>query len=420
MLHPVTRTSALVLALLSPGSIALAQDSALTLSRARAAARTASWDVAAARAALDAARGRARQAGAFPNPAVSYAREQTGRSGITNSQDVIAIEQSLDAFGVRTARGDAARLRATAAAERLRLAEMQADAEVVRALAQAIAADRSATLAGQAARAFAAAATTSERRLAAGDISGFAARRVRLEAARYRALLAEAMLARSAARSTLAALTALPIDSATPLSAPAFDTLSRPIDVAALAAAAQNDRPDLRAAVAEFDAARAETRLASRERLPGIALTMGSKREETTAGEQLGGYVAGVSIPIPLWDRRGGSVAAATGEERRRATELSALRRRVAREVIEASAAVHAAHEALRAFGPGLEADAESALRSGQVAYSEGELSLLEWLDTVRAFHETMTSIASLRAELLMRSAALERAAGTNVIQELR
>jgi cobalt-zinc-cadmium efflux system outer membrane protein len=421
MHHAVITSYALALALLAPGSLVLAQGSSeVTLDRARIAARSASWDVAAARATFDAARGRARQAGAFPNPVVSYAREQTAAGGLETSQRVIAVDQSLDAFGVRGARRAAARLRAAAAEARLRAAESHADFDAARALAHAIAADRRATLADQAARAFAAAVTTSERRLAAGDISGFAVRRIRLEAARYTVLRAEAQLARSAARSALAALTALPIDSMTQLVIPTPDPMMRARDVASLAAAAQSDRADLRAAIAEFDAAREETRLASRERVPGIGLTLGSKGEETTAGERLSGLVAGISIPIPLWDRRAGSVTAASGEERRRESEVAALRRRVAREVAEADAALRSAHEALGAFGPALESDAEAALRSGQVAYNEGDLSLLEWLDTVRAFYETMTSIAGLRAEVIIRSAALERAAGTNMTPEPR
>jgi outer membrane protein TolC len=46
------------------------------------------------------------------------------------------------------------------------------------------------------------------------------------------------------------------------------------------------------------------------------------------------------------------------------------------------------------------------------VAYREGEISLLEWLDTIRAYHEAESAYADLRSEYITRRAALERATG--------
>jgi outer membrane protein TolC len=90
------------------------------------------------------------------------------------------------------------------------------------------------------------------------------------------------------------------------------------------------------------------------------------------------------------------------------------------REVTEAAESFRAVQDQLRTLSPSLQADAASVLRSAQVAYAEGELTLLEWLETVRAYYETETAIANLRAELIIRAATLERAVGTPFIQELR
>jgi len=57
-------------------------------------------------------------------------------------------------------------------------------------------------------------------------------------------------------------------------------------------------------------------------------------------------------------------------------------------------------------------AESAAALRAAQVAYDEGEISLAEWLDAVRAYQEAEVSYATLRAESLIRRAALERAIG--------
>lgn len=420
-MHTFRRSCALV----AFTGVAAAQASAqagpdtLSLQRARVAARAVSVELAAAQAAFDVARGRARQAGTFLNPVLSYNREQTGASGASTSQDIVAVEQPIENPRLRSARGDAARFRMRAAEARVRAAEADVDLEVTRAWARSMASGRRAELADQAARAFGAAMVTSERRLQEGDISGFAARRIRLEAARYAALRAEAILESRTAILALSTRTGLPVDSATVLaSLPLTALLLQEPD--SLIVGALMSRPDLAAASAEVDAARADARISEGERFPLATLTFGTKSEQPVAGERLSGFVAGVGLPLPLWDRRSGATEAQLAEARRRYVEWGGLRRTVGREVQEAAMSLRAVQEQLRALGPSLQADAHAALRSAQVAYAEGELTLVEWLDTVRAYYETEASIANLRAELLVRAAVLERVTGTNVFQELR
>lgn len=421
MLGHIARALACGVALAAAARAGAAQDSAVTLARAREAARAASPDIAAARHALDAARGHARQAGAFVNPMVMYSREHTGRSGASTTQDIVAVDQPLELPGVRAARRDAARFRAEAADARMQGVEAQVRLAVTRTFAEAVAADQRAELAAQAAREFGAALNTSERRLAEGDISGFAARRIRLEAARYAALHTVAALARASARLRLGSLTGIGVDSATGVVDPVADSalLAAVFDADSLAALART-QPDVRAAALEVEAASADLRLAAGQRLPAVTITLGSKTEAAITGERLNGLVAGVAFPMPLWDRRGGAVAARGAEARGRSAELEAERRRIDREVREAVAALRAVQDQLRALAPAVRADAPAALQSARVAYAEGELTLLEWLDTVRAWYETSATLADLRAELLARVATLERAVGTPLIQELR
>ncbi|HVE78793.1 MAG TPA: TolC family protein, partial [Gemmatimonadaceae bacterium] len=222
-LHSLLATCACLLCAVLPATTAGAQQATpepragspalpLSLAEARAAARRTSPDLAAAREAVAAAAARERQAAAFPNPTLAYGREQTSADGQTNSQNIATLEQPLELGGIRGARRDAARLRREALEARLAAAEIQLDFDVARAYALALAADRRATLADQAAGAFGQALRISERRLAAGDVSGYANRRMRLEAARYAALRAEAELARRSARLALAALVARSAD----------------------------------------------------------------------------------------------------------------------------------------------------------------------------------------------------------------
>ena len=404
----------------------------LRLGQAIEAARRVNPDVRAAREALAAATARERQAGAYPNPTLSYGREQTSAAGETNSQNIAAVEQRLEIGGVRGARAEAARLRREAAAARLDAAVTALSFETTRAYALALAADRRAQLADQANEAFARARAVSDRRLAAGDVSGYAHRRIRLEAARYAGARAEALLARRAARLSLAALISGTADSVASMDvvlADSLPTFGRPLaggnaarpDLQlsqlatpdSLVALAVRSRRDLRAVELEADAARAEARLTARERVPQPAVSLGFKNERVAgAPEQANGFIAGISLPLPLWDRREGAIAAADAESRRRVAEADVVRQRVAREVAEAYDGYRALEAQLAVLAPELGGETGVAMRAVQVAYTEGEATVVEWLDAVRAYQEAESSFATLRAETMIRRAAFERALG--------
>lgn len=398
---------------------ARAQASALSLSEALALARRASPDLAASREAVGAARARERQASVRQNPTVAFNREQSAGGGQSNAQNVAALEQPIEPGPIRSARVAVAAARREAAEARLGIAEAQLEFEVTRAYATALAADRRSTLADHATAAFTEALRVSERRLAAGDVSAYTHRRLKLEAARHATVRAEAVLARRAARLALASFVAPAADSIGVLGLALSDPL--PTRAAALPAdslmtVALRGRGELRAAEAEGRAADAEARLAASERLPVPVVSAGLKTERvSTAGadaQGLRGVVIGVALPLPLWDRRAGTIEAAAAEARRRAAETDAQRRRVSREVLEAFDALRAAEAQIELLAPQLGAESAAALRAAQVAYTEGEISLVEWLDAVRAYREAEASHASLQAELLIRRAALDRAVG--------
>jgi len=394
----------------------------LTLVEARARAFGSSPELAAARAAAAVAAGEERQAAAFPNPTLAYAREQTSRNGASNSQDIAQVEQAIEIGGRRTARRDAARFRRSAADARVGIEQSRIAFEVTRVYALAVAADRRARLAAVAAAEFASARAASDQRLAAGDVSGYAARRVRLEAARYAGLRAEAALDARAARVALASLVGTTSDPAQ--FTIALDTsliissdLLAKDSLRVLAGQSSTARPDIRAAELDVDAARAAGRLAASERLRLPVASVGFKRERIA--EQQGsasGFVAGFAIPLPLFDRRVGAIQAADAEVQRQAALLDVVRRRAAKEVAEAVAANAAAQEGLALLTPDIIADAELSMRAAQAAYREGEITLLEWLDAVRAHQETVSSFIGLQAESIIRRAALERALGVTLI----
>ena len=428
---PIIRAATIVafLANIAPLAIARAQEPvrprgrALTLDSAREMARQASPELAAAREAVAAAAARERQAGVFPNPTLSYQREQTSQDGQSNSQNIVSVDQPVELGGLRGARTAAAGIRREIAEARLRAAESQLDFEVTRAYALVVAADRRATLAQQVTSAFARARTVSQTRLEEGDVSGYANRRIRLEAARYAGLLAELLLVQRTARITLASFLAAAADSPPELDQSLSDSLATAqsvMDADSLHALASLHRAELRVATLQAEAAAADLHLATRERVPVLVLSAGLKNESIVGGDNFNGFVAGVSLPIPLWDRRRGAIDAAAADARRRVAEADVVRRRVAREVDEAAESLRAVEEQVAILAPQLGTESEMALHAAQVAYAEGEITLVEWLDAVRAYQEAESTFASLRAESLIRQAELERAVGVQLSRDPR
>jgi cobalt-zinc-cadmium efflux system outer membrane protein len=390
----------------------------LSLSDAIAAAWTASADARAADYALAAAAGRTRQAGARPNPILSYGREQTSADGFGTSQDILALEQRIEPGGYRSARITAARAREQAADARLAVVRSQVAYEATRAYAMALAAQQRVRLANQAGDIFTRAVNVSSRQLAAGDVSGYANRRIRLEAVRYATVRAADQLE---ARTTALALSALVSGAPDSIVVRQFaltdsltlTTASLPSTADSLVTIALRNRGDLKAMEYELAAAQADARGASAGRTPVPAVTLGFKRERSIESDVAArGFVLGVSIPAPLWDRRSGEIAASTAEAGRRSAELVSMRRRIAREVIEAYESWRAAELALQPLREELGESSARSLNAVQVAWLEGEITLVEWLDTVRAYQEAEATAITLRAQAMVRRAALDHALG--------
>ncbi|MBP6773274.1 MAG: TolC family protein [Gemmatimonadaceae bacterium] len=396
----------------------------ISLRTAQLSARASSPSIRAARAAVSAAAAHERQAGSWANPSLAYGREQTSRGGQRNAQNILQIEQSVEIAGQRGARVALARLRTSAAEARLADAQAELDFEVARLFTAAIAADGKARIAEESASAFTEAQRVSDARLAAGDISGYAGRRLRLEAARHAAVRASAQLERRSARLALATLTGITVGSTDSLSSAETLTEQGPALEASgpdsLRALARRERSDLRAALLDAEASEAESRLSKRERIPSPTVSVGYKGErvaDPVVGSLTGfsGYVAGFSMPLPFFDRRADAIAALQFETQRASAHVEVIQRRIDREVLDAYDALAAVDAQVRVLAPHIGEASRVALRAVQLSYAEGEISLLEWLDATRAYHEAESVYITLQADMALRRATLARAVGARI-----
>jgi len=403
--------------LLAPGGVT-AQE-AVTLPEALARARATSPSIRAAASAAAGAREAERQTRAFPNPVLSADLERTTRDDLDNTVTTFRLAQPLDVWGTRGLQTEAASQRRAASEAALLTAEVALDTTVVGAWARAVAAGERAALLGRVVAAFDTAERVSRARLEADDVSGYSHRRLRLEAARYAADEAQARFEFDRFRRALAQLIGSTADPAT-LRLPARLTVHPWQPELADLQAGLAGRPDLRAAELMVGSRASAADAVARSRIP-VPVLIGGYKAERVPGEtgSYTGFVAGIALPVPLWDRRGGARSEAVAETERARWEAEAARQTAARELDSAWEALRLADAQAEALASRLDADASPALNALQAAWREGDLSLLEWLDGVRAWHDAFAALAALQAERLVRQAALAAASGRPVAPTL-
>ena len=139
------------------------------------------------------------------------------------------------------------------------------------------------------------------------------------------------------------------------------------------------ENPALRAAAAERE--RAQRRLDQERalRAPQPALRLGESRDP-----EMRAAVVGLSLSIPLWDRREGQIAQAQASIGLAAAQADQQRAQLLRELETAHARLAIAQRQIGTFEAGLLRSAESALRVAEAAYRFGERSFLEVLDAQR------------------------------------
>ncbi|QNN65614.1 TolC family protein [Sphingomonas rhizophila] len=376
-----------------PGSLSLPQ--ALDEAAARSPA------IVAAEAEVAAAEARIRQAGYRSNPELSVEVENfagTGElRGLRSTETTVALNQRLDLGGRRSARVNAAQ--AALEVQKLKLAMAKADLlqSVREQFARAIAA-----------REKLAQATENEGRARElARVAGIlveAGRDPPLRALRARSALAQAQAAREAAaadelaaRSSLAALFGVS-EPVWAVSGTALDVTPRQVN--------PDQSLDVRLADAERVAAQAGVReqLAERRLDPAVGVGVRHIRETGDVG-----LVAGLSMPLRLFDRNQGNIEAArqaaTAADARRASTLATTTAKARNAIANVEAAQRRVEALERAAVP----EATEALRLAELSYREGRASLIELIDIQNAYTAARTSLTEARLELALATADLGR-----------
>lgn len=137
--------------------------------------------------------------------------------------------------------------------------------------------------------------------------------------------------------------------------------------------------PSLRQARAEVARARAKVRHERSLRIPTPSLRAEIDRPPDTPT-----YRFGLSLPLPLWDRRSGPIAEATAQLNQAEALLKNQEIQIHSALVGAYGRFQSAGEQLTAFEQGIVREAEEALKASEVAFQLGERGILEVLDAQR------------------------------------
>lgn len=361
-------------------------------------------------AAVDAA---GRQAALPPNPSLEFVREGTAAQG---GASTIQISIPLELGGQRAARMAAARAGSRAAALDLSIGRARIEAEVAAAYHRAYIAQQQVELAAQVSDNGRRASAAATRRVLAGKVSPVEEARARVAEANWRmegvaaqreldeARIGLASLLGSAAGElgTLAPPAALP---------PSAVPLGRPLE------ALLSSAPEIERAVAEVEAGTAVVRVERAQRMPDVALIVGTKREGPER-ERVRQNIIGLSVPIPLFNRNQGAILAAERRAEKARAELEAARQRVRAGAMQAQTRMQAALEQERLVREEVLPGAQFAVEAAMKGFEAGKFNYVEVLDAQRTWVQAQAQHLRAIADFYRAKADLAKLVGDPDIRD--
>ncbi len=388
----------------------------LTVEMAVREALAANRDLQAARFSIDVARGGLLQAGRLENPELegTYADdfafkaegERAGSVGLAQSFPVtarLAREKSVARKDVAIAEAEVLDFVRTLVAEvQSAFYSVRALDEQLRVNSQLVASVRSVE-------------ETTARRLEAAEasraeVSLLRIERLRLEQDAQRLIrereIAAASLTRLLGRDTPAGMTLVgELDPGQSTSRPAAND--------------PMDRSDLAAARHGVERADVDRTLARAEIWEDWRVGLGYERErqefDAPIGTKRDSFLTfGVTVPLPLWNRQQGRIAAAEAERRRSRRSRDALVLRIEEEIRAAEARVRTLRSSVDAYAEDILPEATRSQELFERGYRQGLVGIAELLQAQRQYNESRAFYFELLGDLRQAAIELEAARGTS------
>ncbi len=342
---------------------------------------------------IEARRGEARQAGLWSNPSVELEADEFGgdRGGLGDAETTLRLRQTIPIGGDRSRARQAGIAATRIAEEGLHQRRLDLLARTATVFVEAGAANDRAELRLELLDLAREAAGVISARVEAGRASPIENNRARVLLETARSSSTRASLEANAATAELAAIFGIPTMEASAFHPEPFfgfgfaETAPQDAIEANARLAVQKAEIALRAAV--LRAARAGA-------IPDVTVGAGMRRfgaSDETA------YLASIEIPIPLFDRNQGNIAAAAARESASLLEADALRRELMRQFALSFGRWQRAQEHYESLRVEVLPASREAYEASRDAYQEGELDLLSLLDVQREYFDGRIALIDAR-----------------------
>lgn len=168
--------------------------------------------------------------------------------------------------------------------------------------------------------------------------------------------------------------------------------------------------PDLLRARAELARAERQLELERARRHPDVALRVVEDRDVEIRDSRYG-----VTLTVPLWDRRQGPVAEANALLMKSRNDLANQELLLLQSIEFTYRQFEIAGAQVSALENGILRQAEAALKVAESAYRFGERGILDYLDAQRVFRAARNELIAARYELQLASIEIERLRALNI-----
>jgi len=196
-----------------------------------------------------------------------------------------------------------------------------------------------------------------------------------------------------------------------PSEAPGLDELRR---------RAMDSRADYRVEQKILARYRLEEQAARRLRIPDPQVSAGVKRADIVPGAARTGVVFSLSVPLPVFNSGRYEVARYQAEQTQSSARATVLARQIQTEIQGAREVLTIRRDALAAYQRELESAGAELTRITRVAYEEGEVGILELLDSLRVNRLASLRLLDLQSGVREAFIELERVVGAELTGEVR
>lgn len=383
-------------------------------------ALAASPELRSVRQAIEVARGRLMQAGRPDNPRLSIsASDDFAFAGDGERSQAVSLDQRYPI------RGRLTRARGVARGD-LRISEAEAADFARRLIAETLGAfhallqlDRQLDIQADRAEAVHVVERVAERRLRRGEGSPSDVGLLRVERLRLEELHRRLEAERAGVAARLTRLLGRSPGGPLRISGDLDPGALASVDEAQLLASAEARRPDLTAAWLGVERALADVALARSEVWEDWTFGVSFDRDRQVFGNPIGikrdSFLGvGVRVPLPVWDRRRGRIAAAQAQVRVARRAAQGLKLRLEEEVRNATARLEALKVGALAYRREVLPESDRTRRTVEHGYADGLVKILSLLEAQRQDGASRSEYAALLGDLRQAAIDLESAAASS------